>query len=88
MVRAAISSEELTGAFFRSEKITATRYLDNLCEFVAVQNALEDTANSSLFMQDGVRPHHTAEDFNFLNEHFYDIVITLDYTIHIGRGLD
>ena len=50
--------------------ITAPRYLEILREIVAVQNVLKDTENTSWFMQDGVRPHLTADFFNFLNETF------------------
>ena len=34
------------------------------------------------------QPHHTADVFNFLNEHFDDRVIALDYPTHTGSGVD
>lgn len=88
LVWAAISSKGIIGPFFRSETITASRYLDILREFVAVQTALDDTANTSWFMQDGARPHRTADVFNFLNEYFDDRVIALGYPKHTGSGVD
>lgn len=64
------------------QTITGSFYLDILCGFVTVQNALEDRANSMRFMQDGARPHRTAEVFPFLNKHFDYHVIALDYCKH------
>ena len=37
---------------------------------------------------DGARPHRTANVFNFLNKHFDDCVIALDYHTHTGSGMD
>ena len=42
-----ISSKGLIGPFFRSEVISAPRNLDILHIFVVVENALEDTVNTS-----------------------------------------
>lgn len=88
MIQVAISSKGLIGPFFRSKAITAPHYLDILREFVAVQNALENTANTSWFMQDGAWPHRTADVFNFLNEHFDDYVIGLGYPTDTGSSMD
>lgn len=52
--------------------------LDILREYVAVQSAFEDPEDTSWFMQDGVRPHRTAEIFNFFYRPFDDRVIALD----------
>lgn len=88
MVWAAISSKGLIGPFFRTGTITALRYLEILREFVAIQNALDDAESTSWFMQDGARPHRTADVFNFLSEHFNNRVIALDYPTHTGSGMD
>lgn len=57
---------------------SAELYLDILREFVAVQSAFKDPEDTSWFMQDGVRPHRTAEIFNFFYGRFVDRVIALD----------
>ena len=47
-------------------------------------NELQD----SWFMQDGARPHRTAEVFSVLNQHFGDRVIGLDYPGSSLEGLE
>ena len=64
--------------------ITISRYLDILREFLAIQKALEDTANTSWFIQNGAWPYRSVDFFNFLNEHFDDRVFGLDYSTHTG----
>ena len=88
MVWVTFSFKGLIGPFFKSEIIPAPRYLGILLVFVAVQRALEDTANTSWFLQDGARPHRTADVFNFLDEHFNNRVIALNNPTHTGSCLN
>ena len=39
-------------------------------------------------MQDGARPHRTADVFEGLNEHFSDRIIELDYPSHLQGGIE
>ena len=55
---------------------------------MAIQNTLENTVNTSGFMEDGARSQRTADIFNFRNEHFNDRVIALEYPTHTGSGGD
>lgn len=87
MVWAAVSSKGIIGPFFREQPINAVRYLGILEEFVTIHTALKDRSNASWFMQDGARPHRTSAVFDFLNEHFSERVIALDYDMHTGRGI-
>ncbi|GBM81877.1 hypothetical protein AVEN_22864-1 [Araneus ventricosus] len=38
-------------------------------------------------MQDGARPHRAPAVFDFMSEHFNDIVIALYYDKHTGSGM-
>ncbi|GFS97232.1 t-complex protein 1 subunit delta [Nephila pilipes] len=40
------------------------------------------------FMQDGARPHRTADVFEVHNEHFSDRIIGLDYPSHFQGGIE
>ena len=87
-VWAAISSKGIIGPFFFRETVTSQRYIEILEQFVATQQALEDQPESAWFMQDGARPHRTAQVFEFLQEYFDNRVIALDYPSFSGKGMD
>lgn len=57
MVWAGISSKELIGPFFWRQTILSEVYLDILRGFVTVHNALEDSEDTSWFMQDDALPY-------------------------------
>ena len=64
------------------------KYQDTVRDHASFQNALKRFKHSSWFMQDGARPHRTVAVLNFLNEHFDDRVIALDYEKHKQRCID
>ena len=63
--------------------ITSAKYRDIFREFVSIQNTLESGKHSSSFMQDNSR----EQSLDFLNEHFNDHVIALDYEKHRHSGM-
>ena len=52
-----------------------------------VHTTLEDSSNAFRFMQDGSRPYRMPAVFEFLNEHFSELVIALNYDMHTGSGM-
>ncbi|GFU50981.1 t-complex protein 1 subunit delta [Nephila pilipes] len=47
-----------------------------------------DLVQGHWFMQDGARPHRTADVFEVHNEHFSDRIIGLDYPSHFQSGIE
>lgn len=87
-VWAAVSSRGVIGPVFLRDTVTSKRYIEILREFVAIENALVDSSATSWFMQDGARPHRTADVFRFLEEYFDNRVIALNYSCFTGKGID
>ncbi|GBM27731.1 hypothetical protein AVEN_25350-1 [Araneus ventricosus] len=70
------------------ETISSERYITILEQFVSTQLPLEDRPRIEWFMQDGARPRRTEKVFRFLDEHFGNRVIALDYPKFTGTGMD
>ncbi|GBN32328.1 hypothetical protein AVEN_206083-1 [Araneus ventricosus] len=70
------------------ETISSERYFTILKQFVRTQLALEDRPRIEWFIQDGARPHRTENVFHFLDEHFGNRIIALDYPKFTGTGND
>ena len=58
-----------------------------MVEFVGILTALENYSNVSWFMPDGACPYRTSTVFDFLNEHFSEHLIDLDYDMHAGSDM-
>jgi hypothetical protein len=84
----AISEKGIIGPFFIDGNVTSLKYVNCLQQnFIPKLHEL-GLLKSSWFMQDGARPHRTFEVFKFLNEHFDDRVIALDYNKNFGKGIN
>ena len=83
----AVSKIGIIGPLFIDETVTATRYIeclrDNFIPFVQGMKL-----HNMWFMQDGARPHRTTDVFLFLEEHFNERVMALDYNKDCDKGLD
>ena len=88
IVWAAACSRGIAGRFLIRETITSERYVAILLQFIATQQALEDSPNTEWFMQDCARPHRTEQVFSFLHEYFGERVIALGYPKYTGAGMD
>ncbi|GBM62578.1 hypothetical protein AVEN_224375-1 [Araneus ventricosus] len=84
----AVCSRGIIGPFSVRETISSERYITILEQFVSTQLALKDRQRIEWFMQDGAPPHRTEKVFRFLNEHFRNRVIALDYPKFTGTGMD
>ena len=70
------------------ENVNSARYKEMLeNEFIPAAQGM-DCVEGWWFMQDGARPHRTAEVFRLLDEHFPGRIIGLDYESQFGGGMD
>ncbi|GFT26267.1 t-complex protein 1 subunit delta [Nephila pilipes] len=77
LVWCAISSHGVFGPIFIDETLSAANYRKFLDEeFIPFLHG-HDLVQGHWFMQDGARPHRTADVFEVLNEHFSDRIIAL-----------
>ncbi|GFT44390.1 t-complex protein 1 subunit delta [Nephila pilipes] len=86
LVWCALSSHGVFGPIFIDGTQSAANYRKFLYEeFIPFLHG-HDLVQGHWFMQDGARPHRTADVFEVLNEHFSDRIIGLDYPSHFqGR---
>ncbi|GFR08755.1 t-complex protein 1 subunit delta [Trichonephila clavata] len=86
LVWCAISSHGVFGPIFIDGTLSAANYRKFLDEEFIPFLQGHDLVQGHWFMQDGARPHRTADVFEVLNEHFSDRIIGLDYPSHFqGR---
>lgn len=88
LVWCAISSHGVFGPIFIDGTLSAANYRKFLDEeFIPFLHG-HDLVQGHWFMQDGARPHRTADVFEVLNEHFSDRIIGLDYPSHFQGGIE
>ncbi|GFS62489.1 t-complex protein 1 subunit delta [Nephila pilipes] len=88
LVWCAISSHGVFGPIFIDGTLSAANYRKFLDEeFIPFIHG-HDLVQGHWFMQDGARPHRTADVFEVLNEHFSDRIIGLDYPSHFQGGIE
>ncbi|GFS53505.1 t-complex protein 1 subunit delta [Nephila pilipes] len=88
LVWCAISSHGVFGPIFIDGTLSAANYRKFLDEeFIPFLHGY-DLVQGHWFMQDGARPHRTADVFEMLNEHFSDRIIGLDYPSHFQGGIE
>jgi inhibitor of nuclear factor kappa-B kinase subunit alpha len=88
MVWCAISSEGIFGPVFIDETMKAVDYIEVLNrEFLPFCHS-RDFVNGFWFMQDGARPHRTADVFQTLYGHFGSNIIGLDCPKHFDGGIE
>ena len=84
----ALSSKGIVGPIFIEGNVTAPKYKEILeNQFIPQAKKLKMVQNC-WFMQDGARPHRTADVFDCLQTSFGPRVIGLDYQEHTGRGIE
>ncbi|XP_054713645.1 uncharacterized protein LOC129223103 [Uloborus diversus] len=87
LVWCAISSHGVFGPVFIDGTLSGAKYRKLLdAEFIPFLHG-NDLVQGQWFMQDGARPHRTAEVFEMLNEHFSDRITGLDYSSHFQGGI-
>ncbi|GFS75525.1 PPDK_N domain-containing protein, partial [Nephila pilipes] len=88
LVWCATSSHGVFGPIFIDGTLSAANYRKFLDEeFIPFLHG-HDLVQGHWFMQDGARPHRTADVFEVLNEHFSDRIIGLDYPSHFQGGIE
>ncbi|GFS63289.1 retrovirus-related Pol polyprotein from type-1 retrotransposable element R2 [Nephila pilipes] len=87
-VSGAISSHGVFGPIFIDGTLSAANYRKFLNdEFILFLHG-HDLVQDHWIMQDGAKPHRTADVFEVLNEHFSDRIIGLDYPSHFQGGIE